>query len=114
MGEANMLVMPNIVFIGSTVLLELIHTLQDSGIGVAKHTSNAAHKSTTERVPFEGMFRFNGISLPKWVLEHDDCQEDDGDCKGHSVCDLRGVRVGGFVRHVLHWTKPAVATLSTY
>ena len=109
-----MLAQPHIVFIGSSMLLKAIHALEDGDIGVAKHTSNAAHKSTTKRVPFEGMFRFSGISLPKWVLEHDDCQEDDGDCKGHSVCDLRGVRVGGFVRHVLHWTKPAVATLSTY
>ena len=40
MGEANMLVMPDIVFIGSTVLLESIHALQHSGIGVAKHTGS--------------------------------------------------------------------------
>ncbi len=102
MGEANMLVMPDIVFIGSTVLLESIHALQHSGIGVAKHTGNAAHESSTRTVPFQGMFRISEISLPKWVLEHHHGQQDNGDCKSHSVCDLGRVRVRGFVGHVLH------------
>lgn len=102
MGEANMLVMPDIVFIGSTVLLESIHALQHGGVGVAKHTSDAAHVSSTRTVPFQGMFRISEISLPKWVLEHHHGQQDNGDCKGHSVCDLGWVRVGGFVGHVLH------------
>ena len=41
MGEANMLVMPDIVFIVHGVA-ESIHALQHSGIGVAQHTGNAA------------------------------------------------------------------------
>ena len=102
MGEANMLVMPNIVFIGSTVLLESIHALQHGGVGVTKHTSDAAHESSTRTAPFQGMFRISGISLPKRVLEHHHGQQDNGNCKGHSVCDLGWVRVGGFVGHVLH------------
>ena len=102
MGEANMLVVPDIVFIGSTVLLESIHALKNSGIGVAKRTGNAAHVSSTRTAPFQGMFRISEISLPKWVLEHHHGQQDNGDCKGHSVCDLGWVRVGGFVGHVLH------------
>lgn len=102
MCEANMFVMPDIVFIGSTVLLESIHALQHSGIGVAKHACDTAHESSTQTVPFQGMFRISEISLPKWVLEHHHSQQDNGDCKGHSVCDLGWVRVGGFVGHVLH------------
>ena len=101
-SEADVLVQPNSVFIGSSMLLEAVHALEDGDIGVAEHTSNATHKRLIPTVPFEGMFRFNGISLPKWILEHDHSQEDDGDCKGHSVCDLWGVRVSWFVRHVLH------------
>ena len=84
------------------MLLEAIHALEHSGVGVAENTRNAAHVFPTRTVPFEGMFRISRISLPKWVAEHDHGQQDDGYCKGHSVCDLRWVRVGGFIGHVLH------------
>ena len=102
MSEANIFVQPDIVFIRPSVMLEPVHPLKHSGVGVAKNASDAAHRLSTQTVPFEGVFRIISISLPKWVAEHDHGQQNDGHCKGHSVCDLRGVRVGGFIGHVLH------------
>ena len=84
------------------MVLEPIHALKHSGVGVAENTRNAAHEFGTRPVPFEGMFRISRISLPKRVAKHDHGQQDDGDCKGHSVRDLGRVRVGGFIGHVLH------------
>jgi hypothetical protein len=34
---------PNIVFIGASVLLEPIHPLQNTGIGMAENACDAAH-----------------------------------------------------------------------
>ena len=114
MGKANVFIQPNIVFVRSTVALKMIHPLQDSGVGMAEHARNATHESGTRVFPFQWMFKFSGICLPKRVSEHDHSKEDNGYGKGHSVCDLRWVRIGGFIGHVVHLFTPAGATISTY
>ena len=114
MGKADVFIQPNIVFVRPTVALKVIHPLQDSGVGMAEHARNATHEPRTRVLPFQWMFKFSEICLPKRVPKHDHGEEDDGHGEGHSVCDLRGVRIGGFIGHVIHLPLPAGATISTY
>ena len=57
MSESDLLVHPNIVFIGAAMSLQPIHSVEHTGIGVTKDTRNAAHGLEREPPLFQWMFK---------------------------------------------------------